>query len=88
MAKEINITADDIPFDFPKEKRLSLSDSRDIITIEIDRMGAGFRAVINGTEFELPPGLDSMEEAGKAAIQIAIAEISVAAKELIDRNFE
>lgn len=88
MKPELEYTADDVPFDYPKQPRVSLSDCRDIIIIDIDRMGAEYRAIINGLEVMLPPGIASIEEARKVAVEIAIAEIAAAAKELIDENFE
>jgi hypothetical protein len=88
MCRELSYSADDIRFDLDKEPRVTLRDSRDIITIDIDRVGAGFRAIINGSEIELPEGIRTMEEARKAAVEIAIAEVAIAAKQLIDQNFE
>jgi hypothetical protein len=87
MKSELEYSADDVQFDYPKEPRVTLSDCRDIINIDIDRMGAGYRAIINGLEVELPEGIKTIEEARQAAVKIAIAEIAAAAKELIDENF-
>lgn len=88
MARELTYSADDIRFDVAKESWVTLADSRDIIVIDIDRVGAGYRAIINGFEVDLPEAIRTMEEARKAAVEIAIAEVAAAGKELIDQNFE
>jgi hypothetical protein len=87
MSRKLDYSADEIPFDFAKESRVSLSDARDIIVIDIDRVGDGYRAIINGCEFELPPGIGSIDDAKKVALSMAIAHISQATKQLIDENF-
>jgi hypothetical protein len=44
------ITASDIRFDVEKEARVSLKDSKEIISIDIDKVGDRYRAIINTEE--------------------------------------
>lgn len=87
MSRKLEYSGSDIRFDYPKGERISLQDSRELICIDLDRMGSDFRLIINGCEVNMPAGNLSDEDARKVAVEIAIAEIAIAAKELIDENF-
>lgn len=82
------MVAVEIRFDIEKEQRVTAEDSRELIVIDVDRVGDGYRAIINGCEFELPEGLPTIEDARRVAVELAIREIAAAAKELIDQYFD
>jgi hypothetical protein len=88
MSAELQYTADDVPFDLQKEQRISIQDSRELIVIDVDRVGDGYRAIINGCEFELPGNLPTIADARRVAVELAVKEIAAAAKQLIDTYFD
>jgi hypothetical protein len=83
-----DIRADQIPFDtIEKEPRFSIEDSRQLICIDVDRVGSGYRAVINGLEYQLPDGIATIEDAAKVACDIAIREVNKSLREIIQRVY-
>ena len=77
------ITADEIRFDVKKEPRASIEDSRELICIDVDQVGAGYRAIINGQEYSLPDSISNMRDARRLAVTIAVRELNVAIGELL-----
>jgi hypothetical protein len=73
----------EIRFDIQKEPRQSTCDSRELICIDVDRVGANYRAIINGYEFELPEKVQTMAAAKQSAIYLAVKSINEAISELL-----
>jgi len=73
---------EEIRFDIEKPERVSAEDSRQLIVIDVDAVGAGYRAIINGCEFELPENIPTIQDALKVAVELAIQEVSKAMAEL------
>jgi hypothetical protein len=88
MKTQIDFDVDDVRFDFVKEARLSVEDSRELICIDVERIGSGYRAIINGREYDLPLNLPTIEDARKVAIELAIREISSSSTELAGRYLD
>jgi hypothetical protein len=63
------ITASDIRFDVEKEARVSLKDSKEIISIDIDKVGDRYRAIINTEEYWLPDYVQDMTAARRIVIK-------------------
>lgn len=72
----------EIRFDIVKEGRLSLSDSNEIICIDIDKVGDGYRAIVNGCEFSLPAWVGNMSDARQIALEVAAGCVNKALQEL------
>ena len=82
------ISSDEIPFEtISKEPRASVEDSRQLICIDVDRIGTGYRAIINGSEYELSEQIPTMEDARRVACDLAIREINKAISEIIQKVY-
>ncbi len=81
--KPLAVQAEDIPFDYPKEPRQSLATANGFICIDIDRLGSGYRAIINGAEYALPDYVTNAVDAKQAACRLASRLANEAMAELL-----
>lgn len=75
--------AEEIRFDIVKEVRQSTCDSRELICIDVDRVGDGYRAIVNGYEITLPSWVGTMTDAKQIALEAATKIISEALAEIV-----
>lgn len=83
MQLTTKLSAEEIPFDLPKEPRITINTQNDFICIDVDKVGDGYRAIINGHDYELPDYVTNRFDAKQAACRLAAQLANRAIGELL-----